>query len=140
MNFETREGGGVVRLSVCKGEVVSSVLGGLKFTQMMNVVTWKAVYCLFPTMTLVDRVMCLVNVGLGARWEDMVAVCRREVGNGYMLMEIEEAMGEYFELCRRGTVGDCYSLVVEFEDVFGDQRDVGDGMQEVGFSLEEEGF
>lgn len=106
MNFETRGGGAVVRLYFTGDDVVSSVFGGLKYTQMMNVVTWKAAYCLFPKMTIRDRVMCLLNMGYNTRWEEMVAVCRREVRNKYVLVEVEEAMAEYFELRRSGFVGD----------------------------------
>lgn len=139
MNFETRGGGAVVRLYFTGDDVVSSVFGGLKYTQMMNVVTWKAAYCLFPKMTIRDRVMCLINMGYNTRWEEMVAVCRREVRNKYVLVEVEEAMAEYFELRRSGFVGDEHSLVVEFENVFGVEGLTGDGMDKVLFSVEEEG-
>ena len=138
MHFETRAGGSVVRLYFAPGDVVCSVFGGLKFSQMMNVVTWKAAYCLFPTKTIRDRTMCLVNARDHSTWSELVAVCRRETNNRYVLIGIDEAMGEYFELRRNGQVGDEYSRVVQFENVFGKDGWTGDGMDRVFFSIEEE--
>lgn len=131
-NFES-EKGGIVRLSYGREEVMSMVLGGLKYTQMMNIATWDAAYCLFPKMTIWDRRMCVLG-WRGGCFEDMVGICRREVKNGYVLLEVDRAVEEYGELRRRGRVADEVSWIIRFENVWGDELE-SDGMEKVGFML-----